>query len=210
MLKRLEKIPLVFCGTGPSVNILAENMIKLRGKNVLFGGLNNIGELEKVLGLQVDIIYYAALGKTEIDRKEIKEYINRNNNLFITNSEGVEDLGLPKKENILVSDWGYGFNSLFAFLLTLGRMSLAKRIYLVGFDGGVEKHGDDIYFSKNIHCYGYDGNLEAYKKDADIFSKVYPLFSEYRGFTLEISILTGSRISCFPEKSIDEIIKEIE
>jgi hypothetical protein len=209
---KIQRIPLILCGKGPSVNVLKNNIDLFKESGVFWGAVNNMYSIEdEVLSLinkKLDILYFSSLDMSLADREEILNFIARGEGLFITNHEVAGWMGLSHGGNVYLSSFGYGFNSLFAFLVSYGKVG-GKKVCLIGFDGGENYYSDEIYFSSRFTLPTRE-YIATLKNDADVFNRVFPIIYKNYDLRTEVVTLVGSRINCFPQMTIEQIAKEVK
>ena len=212
ILQKIKRRPVIVLGSGPSAGALKDNIYLFRNKDVLWMGLNYFWWFDEILasiGKKIEIAYYAPYPTGDCAER-INTYIETGS-VLITSTQTKIQLK-TEKNNVISSDWGYGFNSIFAILITLGMMGV-KDIYLIGFDGGISD-GQNIYFN-NKRPYEQDGmNIKSYAelllRETNLFNDVFPIFYKFNRIKTNIKNLNGSRINCFPYLTIKEIAEEIK
>lgn len=210
MLKLDKTKPIIFIGNGPSAYELQDRIQEFNDKSVYWGALGRFWLIEERILSQInkklDIMYWSKDPRTPQDTNRILEFGMRGNNLYITNSKTWYEIRQKAQDwasSIFTTDSHFGPSSLYAALIAFARLGM-QRVILIGFDGG--PRGKVTYFEE-------PGNVQAVIRDTAFMNETFWRFWEYIGLhrgQMQIINLTGSAITCFPKRTMDEILYGIE
>lgn len=209
----IQEKPIFIIGQGPSAYELQENIHKFKNKDILWASLNRFQLIEdEILSLidkKLDIVYCASNQRYKEERKSIQVFKNKEESLFITNSSSYVCFDdFHNNCHIYISDFGYGFSSIFAMLCALGKLQ-AKNIYLFGFDGGPIPVGNDVYFCQKKIDDNFEAREKSILKDTIMMNKIFVDYLEYIGVKdmKIINVNPYSIITCFEKYTMEQTLR---
>ena len=210
--KDITQKKIIILGQGPSVKILEENILKFKGKDVIWASLNRFHLIEKNILSQIDeefsIIWCSALKRFD----EMYDYLKiagENGTLLMSKTAVIKKFTFPSRK--YCCDFGTGFSSIFAMLCTLINI-VARDIYLIGFDG-CAKDISNVYYSQQQMNDNHQTRMMSIAKDTKMMNKI---FWDYVAYALNvekkfisIKVLSGSALTCFDQVQLSVIRSEL-
>lgn len=194
------------CAQGPSISLLDKHIDKFIDKDVDWCALNKPSLIQNrilnKIGKKLSLIYCSSEQRWNEDKDFI---MSQEKCAFITNHQIALLAGLEC--GVLLSSFGYGFNSLFACLVAMMRIGY-HRIYIFGADGHVSDL-DNAYFGQDAYDgEDFDARRNSIKRDTQFINKYFWELTDYWGINRADIINVGmdSSITCFPKTSILELI----
>lgn len=212
MDKVLNK-PVCILLNGTSLQILEDNIEHFKDFDVIWCGLNRFKYIEdhilQKIDKKFDWVYCSSEERWNEIEKDLKDVE------IITNTEIT--YRNPEMTPIYISDFAYGFNSLWALLCVLIRLG-HKNIYLFGCDGAVWNHkrklDTQVYYRQNEIKDDFNARLLSISKDTEILNDMFKRLMDYWGISLrDVNIKNvnkESKVKCFEKVSINQAIKELE
>ena len=152
--------------------------------NCVFASINNFLPVNKILkeiDRKIEYLYCSSDKRYRDISDDIVKFIDEGGTLFTTSERFYAKKELQKyrhqggDKQIILSDKGYGLNSLGSFLLTLGSMHF-RDIFLFGADGGGS-------YYKNIY-----EDLKSVGRDTGFLNEFWPRLVEYAGESMSAGI----------------------
>lgn len=220
--------PIAILLQGPSVSELEDKIHLFKDRDWLWTSLNRFQMMEDTIlskiGKELDIVYCSSRQRLSEEYENVKRFLAREGTMFVTTTATVVDnpdlldntVGLVKS-----FDWGYGFNSLAAFLFILGKLG-AKKVYLFGCDG---HHSENqTYYQEETYLediangrlpkdrsvsFPYSAQARCIKSDSEymnsIFWKYWEMIALRKEATTIVNVNPESSITCFSKCSYEEV-----
>lgn len=196
------KKPIYLCLQGPSIKTLEDNVEYFKEHDVLWASLNRFsivqkGVLDKI-DKKFDIVYCSSKERFSQEYYNLKFF----NGTIISNYEIAfyTDIKIS-----ILSNYGYGFSSLFACLATF--LSLGcPAIYLFGADGEAKQtvyYGQDEYKDED-----FKARTTSIKTDTVVMNKLFWFLMKYWGIPKGqiVNVCPSSAIECFDKVDIKSLI----
>lgn len=209
----VSKKPIVIIGQGPSAYQLADHIEEVRDKNVIWASLNRFDIIQDdildLIGRKLDIVYCSSVQRKQEVGQDLNDFlypVDDRPTLFITDKMSNP---LLLNDRIFLSQWGFGFSSIFAMLCALGKLG-AEKIIMIGFDG-FAAHDGQVYFGQDKINDNFEARRRSIWRDTVIMNRFFWEYWEHIGLAwdqTEIINLSGSSITCFKRLAIQQIIRE--
>lgn len=190
---------------GPSIDRFKDYIHLCKNDNVYWCSINRFHAIEdKILSLidsKFDILYCGSWSRY----REFISTVGNFQGIFITNSNSFIGSRIFY-DKLMISDWGFGYNSLVALILTLSIKKI-KKIYIFGADG----HGkaDNMYYAQDtIKEEDFKQREFTINRDTEVMNRSFwRLYEDMFMQPIEIiNVNNGSSITCFEQIDYDEFI----
>ena len=192
---------------GPSVSLFKDYINCCKDDNVYWCGINRFKSIEEnilsIIDEKFDILYCSSYGRIReffADAEGFQGVLIVNSHMFVRTHINYD--------KVMVSDWGFGYNSLVAFTITLAIKGI-KRIFIFGADGGSEE-GDVYYAQDKIDNEKFEDRRKTIARDTRVMNHSFWRFWRDMGVK-EIPIYNvsmKSRLNCFPKISYQRFLHE--
>lgn len=211
--------PIFILLQGESVREIERSIQRFRNSDVYWASMNLFSLVEpivKKINKKFDVLYVSSQERVLQEINNIKSFVIGDNTSFITTTTIIENelRDIKCRDNVIISDYGLGYNSLTAFLYALINLQFRK-IYLFGADGGVI--GKDVYYNQKYLDDYIEENYEARKlsiyKDTQVMNQTFYEKAKEYGLSVEnteiINCSLQSNISIFRKIDISTLSDEV-
>jgi hypothetical protein len=204
---------IIICLPSPSIKELEDNIESFKNVDCQWASLNRFKAIEENILYKIkkrlDVVYCSSPERFSEGYKNIKDF----KGLLITNSQiARQKINGIYNENkkVYVSDWGYGFSSLFAMICALIKLKY-KQIFLFGAQGYAE-NTENVYYSQyKFRNENFKARKNSIYRDTKIMNKHFYELLDYWGIeTKDVDIYNvtqKTKIDCFRKISIPQCLK---
>lgn len=203
--------PVCILLNGTSLQRLEDNIDRFKDLKVIWCGLNRFKYIENHILSKIDRKFDYVYCSSEERWQEISKDLDDVE--VITNTAIVQRY--MQKAPLYVSDYAYGFNSLWALLCALIRNG-HKKIYLFGCDGAVwniHRANDVVYYRQNEIKDDFNARHKSISNDTEIMNDYFYRLMDYWGIGMSgvkiKNVNKESFIKCFDKINLTDAIKEI-
>jgi len=190
---------------GPSVSLFKDYINCCKDDNVYWCGINRFKSIEEnilsIIDEKFDILYCSSYGRIReffADAEGFQGVLIVNSHMFVRTHINYD--------KVMVSDWGFGYNSLVALTITLAIKGI-KRMFLFGADGC--SYGNNVYYCQDsIKNEEFDKRKASIARDTEVMNRSFWRFWEDMGAPkVDIyNVSIRSNVDCFPKITYPEFL----